>query len=241
MLKTDLSELSSLEREIYELLKIYIDYYQNLNLGEIVPFCNQKMEKDLKRDTLEKTISSVIEKRYILEDKELIRSDILENEMRKELYQFIQKHPGSYNRLIRDKLDLHSNEFEWHTSMLEKFGFIKKVRLNKRQWGFFINKSYMEHEYDLFLLQKKKVQKIIDFVQNEEQTGVSQISNQLGMHYSTVKKYLDKLEERELVFRVKKHGTRGYNYHINIDLLMKLRKIINGQVFLDFAETPTVV
>ena len=139
----------------------------------------------------------MINKRYFIQGSTLSRDDILQNPVRYEILQFIRVNPGCYNRLVRWKLNIGSNEFNWHLGMLEKFGFIKRMRFD-HNFGYFENRSYMGHEYDLFLLQNDKVAKIIVFLQSTKGT-LSQIAKLLDMHYSTVQKYLGILEQRELI------------------------------------------
>ena len=117
--------------------------------------------------------------------------------------------------------------------MLEKFGFVKKVRFNQRSFGYFEKRSYMDHEYDLYLLQNGKIRKILNILEKDPMR-ISQITKQLEFHYNTVQKYLHILEKRKLILLtiIGKH----IYYSRNIDLKIKLKKIINGQVFISFAE-----
>lgn len=226
--------LTVIEQEIYDVIaNKYLKMHKELNFEVILPFILKSLKKYSQSD-ISTAISSLMDKQYLIKGSSLSRDDIVHNGVRKQILQFIRVNPGCYNRLIRRRLNIGSNEFNWHIGMLEKFGLIKKLEF-ERSWGYFENRSYMDHEFDLYLLQNEKASKIITFLQNQK-ANLSQIAKSLDMHYSTVQKYLEVLFQRKLIKIVENVSRTHINYEINAELLLKLRKIVNGAVFVEFAE-----
>jgi len=227
-----IEQLSEIEANIYQVLKEYLREFNEFNLKLALPYCFEKLNYKYSDTVITVSIKSLIQKKYIIQGSSLSKEDILHNQNRKKILDFIQKNPGSYNRLIRRELSLGSNEFNWHVGMLEKFGFVKKIRFDQRSFGYFEKRTYMDHEYDLYLLQNEKIDKLLKILEKDQYT-VSQITKILEFHYNTVQKYLQILEKRNLIF-LKIVGKHIY-YSANTDLLIKLKKIINGQLFIEFA------
>lgn len=225
--------LTEIEADVYNSLSDFVKRSKDVQLNTLLPHCFRVFEKKYSEEALTKAVSNLIKKRYFIQGSFLTKQEILQNNVRKNLLQYIQINPGAYNRLIRRELNLGSNEFNWHIGMLERFGFIKKVSFNEKNFGYFENKTFMGHEFDLYLLRNEKTARILKYLELNT-TTLSQIAKDLEMHYSTVQKHLEILVKRELVKL--KHDSKHSVYELNDDLLLKLRKIVNGQVFLEFAE-----
>ena len=226
-----IEQLSEIEANVYNVLKDFLKNFKEFNLKLALPYCFERLNLKYSDTEITFAVKSLIQKKYLIQGSSLTKEDILHNQNRKKILDFIQKNPGSYNRLIRRKLSLGSNEFNWHIGMLEKFDFVKKVRFNRRNFGYFEKKSYMGYEYELFLLQNKKISRILEKLEKEILT-VSQITKELEFHYNTVQKYLELLLKRNLISVIEK-GKHKY-YLLNQDLMIKLKKIINGQIFVEF-------
>ena len=229
--------LTEIESKTYDVLSSFLRKYRELDLAGILPYCYKShLRKNYSEAEITKAVNSLIKKRYFIRGSSLSRADILQNPVRKRLLKFIQIHPGAYNRQIRRELNIGSNEFNWHTGMLEKFGFIKKVYFTARSYGYFEDKSYMGHELDLFLMQNPKVKAILDYLDTNK-AALSQISKDLEMHYSTTQKYLRQLLKRDIIRLTSSLENHHLQYYyLNDDILIKLKKIVNGQVFVDFAD-----
>ena len=207
--------------------------HKQFELASILPICFKEFEhQSYSQITITEAVNNLIKKRYFLPGTALSIDDIMSNSVRKNILRYIQVNPGSYNRLIRRDLNLGSNEFNWHVGMLEKFKLIKKVLFN-RSYGYFENHSFMDHEYDLFLMQNGKVKKILETLENQS-ASVSQLAKKMEMHWSTVSKYVQVLVKRQFL-SVILQPSKKEKYEINQDLKIKLKKIINGAVFIHFA------
>lgn len=226
-------ELTPLEEKVYHVLQEELNKNQQFSIKSSLPILFSNFDRKYSQKELSAALTGLMKKKYLIKGSSLSRDDILSNSTREEIYKYIQVNPGAYNRLIRRELNLGSNEFNWHMGMLLKFGFIKQLEF-KGRLGFFENRSFMDHEYDLFLLQNDKVKGILDYLETEQGT-ISQIAAHIDMHYSTVRKYVKELNQRKIVLEKKNSSKKITQYKINDDLLIKIRKIINGQIFVEFA------
>ncbi len=228
-----LESLTPIEEEVYHILQDEMKKNQQFSVKAALPILFKEIGKKYPQKDISIALTSLMKKKYIIRGSSLSRDDILTNSTRKEIFKFIQVNPGAYNRLIRRELNLGSNEFNWHIGMLLKFEYIKKMEFSAR-FGFYENRSFMDHEYDLFLLQNDKVKGILEQLEKGDGT-VSQIASNIDMHYSTVRKYMIELARRKIVNEKPIANKKISQYTVNDELLIKIRKIINGQIFVEFA------
>jgi predicted transcriptional regulator len=230
-----LEPLTVIENEIYALLRDYLKKNNQFSIKSALPICFSALKSKYSQQEITEALTTLISKKYIIQGSRLSREEILTNRVRNEIFKYIQINPGAYNRLIRRDLNLGSHEFNWHIGMLDRFDFIKKLKFAQR-YGYYENRSYLDHEYDLFLLQNEKVHDILQFLEKEDAT-VSQIASEIEMHYSTVRKYVVELFKRKILYEKQNSEKKITVYAVNHKLLIKIRKIINGQTFIEFAST----
>jgi predicted transcriptional regulator len=228
-----LKPLSQLEAQVCAITRDYLKKFKEIDLETLVPYLHNTLGNSHPHPKITEAVIKLVQNRYFINGSSLTRDDVLSNQIRKQILHFIQINPGCYNRFIRRELNIGSNEFNWHIGMLERFGLIKKIQYD-RSYGYFENRSYMGHEFDLFLLQNEKAATILKYLESHPKVTLSQLAKDLMMHYSTVQKHVDILTERYLIlqYRSGKHILLS----VNTELINKLRKIINGAVFVEFAD-----
>jgi len=226
--------LTELELQIYRIFEKYVKKYNNLDLNTLLPLCFQELDRKYSQHEITASVNKLIQKRYFIQGSTLSIKEVAASRIRQRLLDFIRINPGAYNRQIRRELNIGSNEFNWHVGMLIKFDFIRKVKF-KQSSGYFENRNFFNHEYDLFLIRNEKTSKILSFITRNRAT-VSQIAKATDLHYNTVHKHLQVLESQNLITKIQESDSFKIYYSANEDLLLKLRKIINGQIFLDYAK-----
>ena len=224
--------LNEFELKLYYFLQKFLKMHKTFDLQTILPICFTEFQRSHSQLEITEAVNNLLKKRYFLPGTALSKDDIMNNQVRKRILRYIQVNPGAYNRLIRRDLNIGSNEFNWHVGMLEKFQLIKKMRFN-RNYGYFENHSFMDHEYDLFLKQNGKVKKILESLEKQPAT-VSQLAKKLDLHWSTASKYIKVLVDRAFIL-VSLQPKNKEMYEINQTLQIKLKKIINGQMFIQYA------
>jgi predicted transcriptional regulator len=157
-----------------------------------------------------------VKKKFIREGTKLSRAEIFNNETRKAIYEFIVKNPGIYfNRIVRE-LGINKPVVIWHIDMLEKFGYIRREDFENHEIFFESNFEENNHKFRFFT-SKEKSKKIIEYLKQHDY-GITKthLSTDLGMHNSTISKYLQILEDFNVVIKKKTYKKTLYFLNENI-------------------------
>ncbi|MFX1399142.1 MAG: hypothetical protein ACFFAS_19125 [Promethearchaeota archaeon] len=190
-------------------LKIIQDYLDNnriLNLDKVVPYIRNVIAKknlNINNNGIKQILKELIEKRHIIQGSKLIREDVLKNENRKKTYETIKANPGCYFNTLKKHLDLTNHIITWHLNVLIKFGFLKKVKIEKHD-VYFSSEVKSKNYYKLYLMSKSKSKKIISYMRNfDDGITKTMIATNLGIHYSIVTKYFNKFIEAGILKKKK--------------------------------------
>ena len=69
-------------------------------------------------------LKSLLKKKLIIERSKFIKDEVLENDNRERVYNYIKNNPGVYFNQIAKKLLLSNYILAWHIKMLFQFNFI---------------------------------------------------------------------------------------------------------------------
>ncbi len=201
-----LIELLEQEKIVLDVVKEYLDKNRYFNLNEIIPFIVARFRtasRNINISGIEEILRSLIKKNMIVEGSKLSIDDVLRNQKRKLIYEFIVANPGVYfNRILRE-LKFSNHVVVWHLKILLKFKFIKKD--NFEDHDIYFDSTYnLKNKKLRYLTSKEKSRKIIEYLK-EFDYGVtkSQLSNELKMHNNTITKYLEMFEQVNIVFKKK--------------------------------------
>ncbi len=216
------------EIELADKIKMYMDKANTVQ--EITDIVIQNFDVNYPRNELSVLIDKFIEAKYLVPGFTFTKKDILDNQKRKEILQYIAKNPGSHGRAIRKNLKLGANEFFWHIPLLEAYGLIKRCDSDGLE-GFLLNRSYQDYEAALVWYQHPRSHKILKICGKVPMSAL-EVSKTTKMHYTTVKKYIEKLTQFDILQeRIEKNVKK---YLTNNEFISKLRKIINSAYFDDF-------
>ena len=171
----------------------------------------------------------------------LVREEILQIPLRREIYDLIRKNPGININEMERSLNIGSNQVLWHLNSLEKFQLIKSIRIGnqKAYYNYFLKKTDLEI---FFYLRKEKVRQIIDlFNDKNSHSGLSptKISKQLNMHYNTIRKYLNILHEFGMIKIFVKNNKKIYflsyhNYNNTMNGIKRYSKQVRSNIVQEF-------
>ncbi|MHA2394252.1 MAG: hypothetical protein ACXAEX_20135 [Promethearchaeota archaeon] len=216
-------ELIQLEKLILSIVQEYLNQNKFFNMKKVIYFIesNLKTESvDLNYRAIEEILRSLVKKKLILEGTRLSRNDILNNETRKQIYEFIKENPGVYfNRIVRE-LEIHKPVIIWHVDMLEKFAFIRREEFENHEVFFEVNLDENDNKFRFFTA-KEKSRKIIEYLRQHDY-GITKthLSTDLGMHHNTISKYLQMLEDFNVI--IKKKTYKKILYFLNEEILESL-------------------
>jgi predicted transcriptional regulator len=221
MSKIDLDEE---EKEVFNLIKEYLTKKSIINIIELQNSINHRLRNNpnYNKYKIEKIIKSLMKKKVILIGTRLSKEDVFTIQIRKNIYEFIQKEPGININDIKRKFNLGSNQVIWHVKMLNDFNFIRSVEIGNQNALFEFNFD-KNNEYIVFYLRNEKVRDILKLLENNiAPLKPTKISESLNIHYNTVKKYLHVLLKVKIIEKV--NGNKKTRYKLNQEVYSKLIK-----------------
>ena len=222
-----MSSLENVESIVLGLVKEYLTKKTFFSINDIIEYVNNrvKLNPNINRNKIELVIKNLIKKRIIIPGTKLMKNNIIEHPKRNEIYNFIKKYPSNINDIMR-ALKIGSNQALWHLSCLEKFEFVRSEKLNNHRIFFkFDSNPKLDNFY--YYLNKEIVIKIIKFMVNEDKPlKITEIANGMKKNHTTIKKYINILENLKLIETEKEKNRVLYKFNKN--KYNKVRKSIQG-------------
>ncbi len=230
LLKLMQLEVSEQEKLILKVVEEYLNKNRYFDMTEILPFIMSRLRmtsSNLNMRRIEEILKILVKKKLIVEGSKLSVNDILGNQKRKEIYDYILQKPGVYFYKIIRELKLSNHVVTWHLNMLLKFNFIKKERFENRDLYFDSNYNESNPRFRYFT-SKEKSRKIIIYLRNNDYgIAKTQLSKELNMHTTTISKYLKFLEEYGIIF--KKKISKRIIYFLNEDFFESPLPFMNNK------------
>lgn len=213
-------ELLKQEKLVLNVVQEYLNKNRYLNMKEILPFINSRFKMasiNINFRGIEEILRSLVKKKIIVKGSKLSRTDILNNQKRKGIYDFIIKNPGTYFNMIIRELQISNHVVVWHLNMLLKFNFIKKEKY-ENHYAYFDSNFNVKNSKFRYITSKEKSKRIIKYLKYYD-FGITktQLSIDLKMHFNTVSKYLKMLEQFNIV--IKKKVSKRIIYFLNEDFI----------------------
>ena len=210
------SELLTHESLVFSVVQEYLNKNRYFDVNEILPFIVSRFRMssiNINMKGIEEILKSLVKKKIIVEGSKLSIDEILKNEKRKKIYDFILDNPGTYFYKIVTKLGISNHVVVWHLKMLLKFNFIKVEKFENHN-VYFDAQFNVKNSKFAYITSKEKGKKIIDYLrENDFGTSKSQLSNALNMHPNTISKYLKMLEQFKII--IKKKVSKRVIYFLN--------------------------
>lgn len=212
------------EKLVLQIIRGYLNKNRTLDPESIIPFIQSRLREAsiyLTFYAIELILKSLLKKKLIVKASKLTYDDILTNEKRKKIYNFIIENPGTHFNRITHELEISNHVVVWHLNMLLKFNFIKKEIFDDRE-------TYSAPDVDIktiklsYYVSKKKSQAIINYLkQNDIGISKTKLSVDLQMHINTISKYLNILEEYKII--IKDYRSKKSLYFLNDEMPKEIR------------------
>lgn len=139
------------------------------------------------------------------------RENVLENETRSDLYEFIQDKPGTHLRAIADELDLSTTNVLWHLRKLEDADLVRGEKLEGYK-VFYPNEGAEGKRKAMAsaVLRNDNAQAILEYIATEPGAHQRAIARALDVNHGTVRWHLRKMLKTDLVLEVKRENTIQY-------------------------------
>ncbi|TFG20738.1 MAG: winged helix-turn-helix transcriptional regulator [Promethearchaeota archaeon] len=150
--------------------------------------------------------------------------DVLENENRSKIIDFILDSPGiHFNELLRET-DLSPGNLVWHLDVLETYHIIGKKNVGQYLVYFPLYDYNPMSNIDIKLAKSDTTLQILNMIEEYPGTYGSEIANKLDLDHKTVKYHIEKLKEINMI-ETKKVGRKNLLYpHLGINDVYKDRK-----------------
>ena len=209
-------EILRYEEAVLFIIQDYLNKNRYFTIHEITPFINSRLRElsiNLNYSGIKEVLKSLIKKKLVFERSKLTKPNILNNENREIIYEYIRKNPGIYFNQIAKALKLSNYILGWHLKILLKFNLIRSKGINNHEVFFDINLSN-ENDDLYYLSSKKKTKRILNFlIENPEGATKTRLSRELNIHSTTISKYTKKLEKTNLI--LKKRTANKMIYFLN--------------------------
>lgn len=200
-------EISKQEEIVYNIIQEYLRKRRPLEIKKLVPLIASRLSKqkiDINSNKVKLIIKSLKKKNIIVEGSRLTKDDILKNETRKKIYEFICNNSAVYFYQIMKGLDLPTHSVIWHVNFLHLFNFINRIKIEEHYNHYiYFNKNLDGQQAKIiYFTNNKKCKQIIKYLRDKnEGCTKTQLSKELGMHPNTIKKYINELDAINIIYK----------------------------------------
>jgi len=127
--------------------------------------------------------------------------NVLNTEVRKNLYKYIDDYPGSHLREIARELDLKPSNAAWHLRKLEQTNLIRSRNIGGKRVYYLVEGGVEARREAIAeaVLKNNNAQKIMLYLQKNPGKHLLEIANALKLNHHTVKWHIKKLYIAELI------------------------------------------
>lgn len=158
---------------------------------------------------IEGALRDLLEWKYIVLGKYLVKSEILANEKRRDMYQYISQYPGAHEREIKNVCNLGAYETRVHLAYLIDFNFIRRGSYKNRNVFFPIDFEKSK-ELETVLLRTETTMHIYECIKSNQALRLSEIAELTQIPYTTIQSQLIDLIEAGLIEKIQEGSTTFY-------------------------------
>jgi len=127
--------------------------------------------------------------------------NVLDTEVRKNLYEYIDEYPGSHLREIARELDLKPSNAAWHLRKLEQTNLIRSRAIGGKKVYYLVEGGIEARKEAVAesILRNDNAQSILQYVNDHPGKHLLEIAHALTMNHHTVKWHIKKMYMAELV------------------------------------------
>jgi len=127
--------------------------------------------------------------------------NVLDTEVRKNLYEYIDECPGSHLREIARELDLKPSNAAWHLRKLEQTNLIRSRYIGGKKVYYLVEGGVESRKQAIAeaILKNKNARDIMLFLYDNPGKHLLEIAHALKLNHHVVKWHINKMSEAELV------------------------------------------
>ena len=127
--------------------------------------------------------------------------NVLNTEVRKNLYNYIDEYPGSHLREIARELDLKPSNAAWHLRKLEQTNLVRSRSIGAKKVYYLVEGGIEVRREAIAeaILKNKNARDIMFYLQGNPGKHLLEIANALNLNHHTVKWHIKKMYMAELI------------------------------------------
>ena len=127
--------------------------------------------------------------------------NVLDTEIRKNLYHFIEEYPGSHLREIARELDLKPSNAAWHLRKLEQTNLVRSREIGGKKVYYLVDGGIEARKEAIAeaILKNKNARDIMIYLAENPGKHLLEIAHALELNHHTVKWHIRKMFEAELI------------------------------------------
>jgi predicted transcriptional regulator len=127
--------------------------------------------------------------------------NVLNTEVRKNLYEYIDTYPGSHLREIARELDLKPSNAAWHLRKLEQTNLVRSRNIGGKKVYYLVEGGAEARKEAIAeaVLRNKNARVIMEYLVNHPGKHLLEIANALELNHHTVKWHIKKMYLAELI------------------------------------------
>ena len=127
--------------------------------------------------------------------------NVLNTEVRKNLYEYIDNYPGSHLREIARELDLKPSNAAWHLRKLEQTNLVRSRTIGGKKVFYLVDGGIEARKEAIAeaVLKNKNARDIMQYLQKNPGKHLLEIANALDLNHHTVKWHIKKMYLAELI------------------------------------------
>ncbi len=127
--------------------------------------------------------------------------NVLDTEIRKNLYEYIDEYPGSHLREIARELDLKPSNAAWHLRKLEQTNLVRSRAIGGKKVYYLVEGGLESRQRAIAesVLRNENARRIIQYLHDHPGKHLLEIAHALNLNHHVVKWHLKKMYEAELV------------------------------------------
>ncbi|MBI4393771.1 MAG: winged helix-turn-helix transcriptional regulator [Euryarchaeota archaeon] len=138
--------------------------------------------------------------------------NVLENDARREIFNYIKTNPGVHLRATASALSLSTTNVLWHLRKLEQANLLNSKKLEGYKVYYPVEGGIEMRRMGLAMavLRNPNAKTVLEFISGSPSSHQREIARAMGVNHGTIRWHLRKLQAVGLVLEVKKEHTSNY-------------------------------
>ncbi|NHI91248.1 MAG: hypothetical protein EAX96_02010 [Candidatus Lokiarchaeota archaeon] len=222
-----LDDLKNINQVAIDILNIAEDLCTKkpLNIETLYKTAVKKL--NYPNEEINKTIYDLLLKKIIIPEKKLIRTQVLKNEKRQLIFDFVRGKPGSHLREIRENLGLNPHVAQVHLKILEGFNFLYRKK-HLKYVVFFPFDFVRKNEDSILALKNEKAERIFSKIFQEQEVDFEGLKEIEDIDIKAINYHLEPLISSGLVIKTERDGKELFQ--LNQDKYLMIERYIEKKV-----------